>query len=56
MDWVGKIPRGVHVELKSLRLEFHVDHMNMDDIDTLKTRVSETQFTRSENETQKLDF
>ena len=56
MDWVGKIPRGVHVELKSLRLEFHVDHMNMDDIDTLKTQVSETQFTRSENESQKLDF
>ena len=25
MIWVGRIPRGVHVELKSLKLDFHVD-------------------------------
>ena len=50
----GKVPRDVYVELEFLRLEFHV---NATWTPTwLETRVCETRFTKSETESQRLDF
>ena len=42
MNLIGKIPRVLYADV--------------DDVDTLKTRVCETRFTKSETESQKLDF
>ena len=45
---------GAHVELEFLKLEFHVDTPR--GIWPRRSRVSETRFTKSETESQKLDF